>query len=206
MSTPESKQPLSPDNTKIGSKVKKAEKKTVAQINHDIKVELMRTCMIYGKSYETTLEYFKLKGYKLSKTTFVDLRKELTSHGAAQKWFSDEALFAMEEDHKLSIERIRMMENRLLEEFEQLAATSYYKYIKQEDEEKELIKNKAHDTNALIRVISQFQSLQETKNKMFSATPLVQEIMEVHARQEEEDSKPKAILKKEKGMGPIVTD
>jgi len=98
-----------------------------------------------------------------------------------------------------------MMEDRLLQEFEQLAATSFYKYINQGKPEQELIRNKAHDYSALIRVISQFQSLQETKTKMFSATPLVQEVMEVHARQEIEEGKHKTIKEQtqEFGIGPI---
>ncbi len=98
-----------------------------------------------------------------------------------------------------------MMEDRLLQEFEQLAATSYYKYINEGTDQQELIRNKTHDYSALLRVISQFQSLQETKTKMFSATPLVQEVMEVHARQEEEDSKHKQISEVV-GIEPIVTD
>jgi len=168
----------------------------------------MRTCKIYGKSFEESKAYFKLKGYELGETTFTDLRTELKSHDAAKGWFSNEALFVIEEDHQLSVERIRMMEDRLLAEFEQLAATSYYKYINQNTDQQELVKNKAHDVHALLRVISQFQSLQETKTKMLSATPLVQEIMEVHARQEDEDSQhqTKEKLSTQQGIGPIVTD
>jgi hypothetical protein len=166
----------------------------------------MRTCKIYGKSYEETKTYFKLKGFELSETTFTDLRTELKSRNAAEGWFSNEALYVIEEDHQLSVERIRLMEDRLLQEFEQLAATNYYKYVNQGKPEQELVRNNAHDTHALIRVIAQFQSLQETKTKMFSATPLVQEVMEVHAQQEEEESKINIPEKKLKGIGPVVTD
>lgn len=197
-----------PNLPKIGSKPRKSKQKSKATLKHELKLELMRTCKIYGKSFEESKAYFKLKGYELGETTFTDLRTELKSHDAAKGWFSNEALFVIEEDHQLSVERIRMMEDRLLQEFEQLAATNYYTYINQGSEEQQLVKNKVHDVHALLRVISQFQSLQETKTKMFSATPLVQEVMEVHARQEDEDSKhqTKEKLSLEKGMGPIVTD
>lgn len=201
-------QPTSPDSAKIGPKPRKSKRKNKATITHQLKLELMRTCKIYGKSFEESKAYFKLKGYELGETTFTDLRTELKSHDSAKGWFSNEALFVIEEDHQLSVERIRMMEDRLLQEFEQLAATSYYKYINEGTDEQQLIKNKAHDVHALLRVISQFQSLQETKTKMFSATPLVQEVMEVHARQEDEDSKHQTEqkLSHDVGMGPIVTD
>jgi len=199
-------QPNSPHDNKNGANPRKAKKKTKASLKHELKLELMRTCKIYGKSYEESKAYFQLRGLELGETVFTELRNELKSRDSAKGWFSNEALFVIEEDHQLSVERIRMMEDRLLQEFEQLAATSYYKYINQGTDQQELIRNKAHDTNALIRVIAQFQSLQETKTKMFSATPLVQEVMEVHAQQEEEQVKQKLNPKKIKGIGPIVTD
>jgi len=167
---------------------KQRRSKTKPQIEHELKLEVMRTCQIYGKSYEATEVYFKSKGFTLGSTQFTELRNELKSRENAKEWFSKEALYLIEEDHMLSVERIKMMEDRLLEEFEQVSATTYYKYINEGTDEQELIRNKAHDVNALLRIIAQFESLQETKTKMFSATPLVQEIMEVHAQQEDEKS------------------
>ena len=203
---PNKPQLMLPDYSKTGSKSPKPKPDNKAQLKHKLKLELMRTCMIYGKSYEESKAYFKLKGYELGETTFVDLRTELKSHRNAAGWFSNEALFVIEEDHQLSVERIRLMEDRLLQEFEQLSATNYYTYINQGTEQQQLVRNKIHDVNALLRVIAQFQSLQETKTKMFSATPLVQEIMEVHAQQEEEQSKGKIKIPKGVIVKPIVTD
>ena len=205
MNTSTPKNPISPNNSKNGSKPRKAKKETKATLKHKLKLELMRTCKIYGKNFEETKAYFGLKGFDIGETTFTDLRAELKTRDSAEGWFSNEALFVIEEDHQLSVERIRLMEDRLLQEFEQLAATNYYTYINQGTEEQALIRNKVHDVNALLRVIAQFQSLQETKTKMFSATPLVQEIMEVHARQEEESSTTKP-TKQVKVEPPKVTD
>lgn len=164
-------------------------KMTKPQIEHAYKLEIMRTCQIYGKDFETTKAYFKSKGYTLGRTQFTDLRNELKSRKIVKEWFSKEALYAMEEDHELSVERIRLIENRLMEEFEQVSATTYYKYVNAGSKEQELIKNKAHNVHDMLRIIAQFESLQSIKTKMFSATPLVQEIMEVHAQQEEEKEK-----------------
>jgi len=199
-------QPSSPHDPKNGAKPRKRNKESKAALKHKLKLELMRTCVIYGKSYEESKAYFQLKGFELGETVFTELRKELKSRNQAEGWFSNEALYVIEEDHQLSVERIRLMENRLLQEFEQLAATNYYTYINQGTDQQQLVRNKVHDVNALLRIIAQFQSLQETKTKMFSATPLVQEIMEVHARQEEESQKTKVKLPKGTTVNPIVTD
>ncbi len=199
-------QPTSPNDSKNGAKPRKSERKSKAQLKRELKLELMRTCMIYGKSYEESKAYFKLKGFELGETVFTELRKELKSRKAAEGWFSNEALFVIEEDHQLSVERIRLLENQLLKEFEQLSATNYYKYINEGQPNQALSKNPLHDLHGLLRVTAEFRAIQEIKNKMFSATPLVQELMEVHARQEEEDSKTIIPEKKLKGIGPVVTD
>jgi hypothetical protein len=199
------KQPLSPNDSKNGAKPRKPKRETKASLKHKLKLELLRSCMIYGKTYDETKAYFKLKGFEIGETVFTEMRAELKSRNSAEGWFSNEALFVIEEDHQLSVERIRMIENRLLGEFEQLAATNYYTYINQGKEDQALIRNEVHDLSGLLRVSAEFRALQETKTKMFSATPLVQEIMEVHARQEEEDATPKKPVKGTKAVVPKVT-
>jgi len=162
-------------------------KLTKPQMEHELKLALMRDCQIYGKDFENTKLYFNSKGYTLGSTQFTNLRNELKDTKTNSEWFTKEALYAIEDDHKLSVERIRMMENRLLAEFEQVSATNYYKYLNAGTKKQEIIKNKVHDSHLFLRIIAQFQSLQETKTKMFSATPLVQEMMEVASRREQED-------------------
>jgi len=186
----EDSKPKPKKEKKNGGKERKTPKKhggyTNRELEHQVKLGLMRECMIYGKGFEASKAYFEFKGFTLGSTQFTELRNEIKSAQNAKEWFSKEALFVIEEDHMLSVERIRIMEDRLLQEFEQVASTNFYKYINAGTKEQEIIRNKAHDVNALLRIIQQFQSLQETKTKMFSATPLVQEIMEVHRRQEAE--------------------
>ena len=58
-------QPDSPDGTKTGSKPRKVKKETKASLRHALKLELMRTCKIYGKTYEDSKAYFKIRGLKL---------------------------------------------------------------------------------------------------------------------------------------------
>lgn len=171
---------------------------TKKQVEHAYKLSLMRECQIYGKSYEECKLYFESKGFSLGESQFFELRKELKSADNAKEWFSKEALYVIEEDHMLSVQRIRMMEDRILKEFEQVAATNFYKYLNAGTEEQEIIRNKAHDGHFLLRIIGEFRALQEIKTKMFSATPMVQELMEVHRRQEEEQNAPPQPVKTEK--------
>ncbi len=157
------------------------------QVEHQLKLEWMRSCMIYGKSYEECELYFKSKGFKLGRTQFTDLRNELKSAKNAKEWFSKEALFVIEEDHMLSVERIRMLEDRLMLEFEQVSSTPFYSNWDTAKSPQKLTRNKNHDGNFMLRLIAEFRAHEETKTKMFSATPLVQELMEVHRRQEENE-------------------
>ena len=159
------------------------------ELEHKYKVGLMRECQIYGKSLEDSKLYFNSKGYSLSKSQSTELKKELKSSKMAKNWFSKEALFVIEEDHMLSVERIRMMEDRLMEEFEQVSSTSFYNNWDITKPNQKLTRNKNHDADLLIKIIAQFESLQLTKTKMFSCTPMVQEMLEAHRRQEDMENK-----------------
>jgi len=140
------------------------------ELIHEVKLSLMRDCEIYGKSFKEKQVYFKSKGYSLSQAQSTRLTQELHSTERTKNWFSKEALYVIEEDHMLSVERIRSLEDKLLEQFDVI-------YTK--------TKKSIQEIHLLIKLIAQFQSLQETKTKMFSATPMVQELMEVHRQHEE---------------------
>jgi len=159
------------------------------ELEHQYKISLMRECQIYGKSFKESKEYFKTKGYTLSRTQFTNLRNELKSRKSAKNWFSKEALYVIEEDHMLSVERIRMMEDRLMQEFEQVSSTSFYNNYDIKKPNQELTRNKNHDADLLLKITAQFESLQLTKTKLFSATPMVQEMLEAHRRQEDMENK-----------------
>ena len=158
---------------------------TKPQLDHQYKLSLMRDCQIYGKSLEDSKLYFNTKGYSLSQSQFTKLKKELKSSKFAENWFTKEALFVIEEDHMQSVERIRMMEDRLMQEFDQVSSTSFYNNYDITKPNQKLTRNTNHDTDLFLKIIAQFESLQLTKTKMFSCTPMVQEMLEAHRRQEE---------------------
>ena len=157
-------------------------------LKKEAKLALMQVCIIYGKSYAASAAFFQSRGFELGETKYTELRNELLNRNNAKDWFSKEALFVIEQDHMLSVQRIKILEDRLMQEFEHVASTNFYKYLNAGTDEQELVRNKAHDANVLMRIIAQYQSLQETKTKMMSATPLVQEMMEVHAMRENEEN------------------
>ena len=168
--------------------IKKPKKKTAKFWKHKLELEHVRHCILFGKKFKTGGEaYFIAQKMKIGASKFRDLKEEIQSEGAKREWFAKEALLVIEEDHQLSVERIRMMEDRLLQEFEQVASTSFYAYSNESENQQELIKNESHDAQLLLRIIAQFQSLQETKDKMYSATAMVQEMSEIQKRREEEE-------------------
>ena len=151
--------------------LKDGQKMTPKQIEHEYKLGLMRECRIYGKEYSECNVYFKDKGFSLGQTQFKQLRAELKNIKSSKNWFSREALYAIEDDHKLSVERIREIDEAVYKQLKILMDKEPLSTI---------------DVNSLVKLTAQFQSIQETKTKMFSATPLVQEMMEVHEQQQNE--------------------
>ena len=136
------------------------------ELEHKYKLGLMRECQIYGKSLKECKIYFGDKGYSLSKTQFTALRNELKSRKSAKNWFSKEALYIIEEDHMIQVETGRAITADLVKEYWS-----------------------TEDINEKIRIASEWESLTLTMTKIYSATPMVQELMEVHARQEMEEAK-----------------
>ena len=136
------------------------------ELEHKYKLGLMRECQIYGKSLKECKIYFGDKGYSLSKTQFTGMRNELKSRKSAKNWFSREALYVIEEDHMIQVETGRAIVADLVKEYWLTT-----------------------DINDKIRIASEWESLSLTMTKIYSATPMVQELMEVHARQEMEEAK-----------------
>jgi len=139
---------------------------TKTQIEHYYKQELMRDCQIYGKDYAESKDYFKSRGYSLGRTQFTELKKELKSAKSAKNWFSREALYVIEEDHMIAVERTRAMEDDIVNEYW-----------------------KAKDIETKLKIMAQWESLQNTKTKMFSCTPMVQAMMEEHRKHEDEENR-----------------
>jgi len=139
---------------------------TKRQLEHQYKLSLMRDCQIYGKSLEDSKLYFNSKGYSLSKSQSTELKKELKSSKMAENWFSKEALFVIEESHMISVETGRKLEEDIM--------LAYWG---------------TDDIEIKLKIISQWESLQMTMTKMYSATPMVQALMEVHRKEEDEENR-----------------
>ena len=147
--------------------------KNKKELIHEVKLSLMRDCEIYGKSFKEKQVYFKSKGYTLSQAQSTRLTQELHSPEKIRNWFSKEALYAIEDDHMLSVSRIRELDEAV------------YKQLKILIDKGPL---SSRDVYSLDKLAARFESLQLTKTKLFSATPLVQSLMEVHRQQEENEN------------------
>ncbi len=177
-----------------------SQKMTPVQLAHQYKLTLANDCKIFGKDYKESQLYFIDHGFKLGETQWKQLRKELKSTKRAKNWFSKEALYAIEDDHMLSVERIRSLEDKLVNEMNKLISDDDFDtVVSYSTDTSGIVKLRVKNYNLelLMKLVAQFQSLQETKTKMFSATPMVQEMLEVHRRQEEEEQTPPTMPKKE---------
>jgi len=152
---------------------------------HNYKLLLMRECIMFGKSFKDTQIFFKSRGISLSQSQYTRLKNELKSDKISKEWFGKEIEYVIEDDHRTSVERIRAVENRMMQEFEQVSSTSFYENWHTAKSHQELKRNKNHDSNALIRLSSEIRAIQETKTSMFAATYLVQELIAVRIRHEE---------------------
>ena len=197
----EDKKPKASKEIKSGNKSQNTETKhgkmTKAEVEHAYKLALTRDCQIYGKLLPEAKIYFKSKGFTLGHTQFTALRNELKSSKTAKDWFSKEALYIIEEDHMISVERIRTIENKLVNELHKIIKEDKFETDIVYDKYENVVKIRNYNMELLIKLTAQFQSLQETKTKMYSATPMVQEMMEVHRRQEEESQAPPISAKRE---------
>jgi hypothetical protein len=162
-----------------------------SELEHKYKIELIRNCQIYGKSFKEAKAYFAAQGFSLSSSHWKNLKKELTTRTSAKEWFSKEALYIIEEDHMNSVERIRSIESLIVKQIHKLMGEGDFDTKVHFDTTDKGVKQRVenYNTELLIKLTSQFESIQMTKTKMFSATPMVQELIEVHARQEQEESK-----------------
>lgn len=156
-------------NEKHQSSIKDLTKK---ELFHELKIEYIRYCVIYNKTFKETQEFFKAKKISLSESTWRTLKLEIHNSKYAKNWFSKEALYVIEQDHMISVERIKIMDNQLFSEFITLQKT---------------FDKTPEDIALLLSIVARYQAVQETKTKMFSATPMVQEMAEIRDRRESED-------------------
>ncbi len=169
-----------------------------SELEHKYKVELVRSCQIYGKSYKEAKSYFAAQGFTLGSTLWKKLRLELTTRKSAKEWFSKEALYVIEEDHMNSVERIRSIESIIVAQIHKLMGEGDFDTKVHFDTSDEGVRQRVENYNLelLIKLTATFESIQKTKTDMFSCTPMVQEMMEVRARQDQENepaSPPKTV-------------
>jgi len=143
---------------------------TKTDLEHQYKMELMRDCQIYGKSLKECKLFFGDKGYSLSKSLFTTLRNELKSRKSSKNWFSKEALFAVEEDHMISVDRIRKVEDVLVKQLLTLMDEDKFETSVNFDTDKDgIVKLRVRNYNLelLIKLTSAFESSSLSKSIVF---------------------------------------
>ena len=161
---------------------------TKAQIERKLKLEYTKECMFYGFKYPAAKNFFISKGINPpSRALYKQLKEKVRKDRNQSTWYSKDALLLMEEDHQKSIARAMLMEERLIADDDLLEEVQMDEDMKESQKQMFInIKSQARST-----IYKNWRELQDIKSKMFNATPLVTEIVEVHRRQmlEEENLK-----------------
>jgi hypothetical protein len=164
-----------PSKTRIakGRNLVKEHKATLAK---KMKVEMIRYCMVWNYNEKQAVTYFAKRGVKLSIPYYYELKEEYLSDDATKGWYTEQALFAMETTHKQSIEQLNEIIKITLNEIEQLQSTDVYLDEKLNEE---------HNSIGLAKMIDTLTKLIAQRDDMLAATPIVQGIMNKHAKEQE---------------------
>lgn len=157
------------------------------KVSKQLKLEMMRYCLLWGYSVEMQISYFKQRGFELSASYAHELKAELESDESVQGWYTDVSMRMMEREQKLDFEQVVELEKLTMTEIAQLNMTNVYIVApkKNPKDPDVLILNDQHDSALMAKLISTLVELKKVKSDMLAATPVVQAIM-VKKRKEEE--------------------
>lgn len=160
---------------------------TKTALRHKMKLEMLRYCLVWGYGEKQTIEYFKLRGESLGTTHYYELKNEFNSKESKGQWFREQALFAMENTHKQSIEQLDELIKTTMAEIQQLQSTNVYVNKAPDGQPPKLEFNENHDSTALAHMMKTLADLIKTRDDMLAATPVVQAIMNKHANMQEKE-------------------
>ncbi len=153
-----------------------------ASMRKKMKLEMLRYCLVWGYNEKQTIDYFKLRDVSLSTTHYYELKNEFNSEESKGQWYHEQALFAMENTHKQSIEQLDELIKTTMTEIQQLQSTTVY-INKGSPEKPDMQLNPHHDSGDLAQMMKTLADLIKTRDDMLAATPVVQAIMNKHANE-----------------------
>ncbi len=161
----------------LGPRPKRDNKATMRK---KMKLEMLRYCLVWGYGEAQTIAYFKQRDEELSHSHYYELKAEFNSEEGKSNWYREQALVAMENTHKQSIEQLDELIKTTMSEIQQLQSTNVY-VNKGSPEKPDLILNENHDPSALAMMMKTLSDLIKTRDDMLAATPVVQAILNEQA-------------------------
>lgn len=174
-----------PRGDDLGPRPKRDNKATLKK---KMKVEMLRYCKVWGYNDKQTIAYFELRGETLSISHYYELLAIFNSDKERGRWYSEQALFAMEKTHKESIEQLDELIKTSMAEIQQHQSTPVY-INEGTDENPKMVFNEEHDSSALAQMIKTLADLIKYRDDMLAATPVVQAIMNKHSLMQEKTEK-----------------
>ena len=160
-----------------------------AAMRKKMKLEMLRYCLVWGYNEKQTIDYFKLRDVALSTTHYYELKQEFNSEEHMGQWYHEQALSAMENTHKQSIEQLDELIKTTMTEIQQLQSTTVYVNKAKEGEPPDLQFNPHHNSGDLAQMMKTLADLIKIRDDMLAATPVVQAIMNKHALEKEKTVK-----------------
>ena len=170
---------ISPSKSTV-SKKKNIVKMHKATLAKKMKVEMIRYCMVWNYNDKQSVAYFAERGVSLSIPYYYELKAEYLSDEATKGWYTEQALFAMENTHRMSVEQLDELIKVTMMEIRQLQGTTVYINTGSAEFPK-MVLNEDHDTMALAKMMDTLSNLIKLRDDMLAATPVVQAIMNKHA-------------------------
>jgi len=147
---------------------------TKKQLEHEVKLSLVRHCRIWRYSVRFALEYCKSQGYPMGEASYHRLKQELNTTLLQGKEFTQQALANLQTVHGDSLELIDKGLDVAIKELRDLSSTPVYNVVEDKSTGiKTSVINKAHNSRTVFAALTKMTELLQARDETILATPVI---------------------------------
>lgn len=150
---------------------------TRKQLEHEIKLQLIRYCRIWRYSVRLAIEYCKSQGHSISETEYHVLRNELKEQVLQGAMFTKQALENLQVEHGDSLELLNGMLDVVIKEIRDHSATAIYNVQEDKEGNKTYVFNKNHNSNIVAKLVTTATDLMQKRDNTILATPIITDLV-----------------------------
>lgn len=162
-------------------------KPTRKQLEHEIKLQLIRYCRIWRYSVRLAMEYCESQGHKISETEYHVLRNELKEQVLQGEMFTKQALENLQVEHGDSLELLNGMLDVVIKEIRDHSATAIYNVLEDKGKNKTYVFNKNHNSNVVAKLVTTATDLMQKRDNTILATPIITDLVNELKKESEEE-------------------